>query len=254
MPCSCRPSRSSPGSEAIRCSGGRQRRGGTSERSRPEGSNRAGGNSHEHPRHLVLLSRRRGGAARGRPARRRRGGGALLAPEARLPVPAHHLPPAASAFFCAPFEDAAVTPVDGVGEWAPATMGVARGGELTLTRELRFPHSLGLLYSVFTAFLGFEVNEGEYKVMGMAPFGEPRYVDQIRSIMELREDGSLWLDPAYMRFHDTERAFTRRFERVCCAPRPSKRSTCSRPPATLAAPSGRRSTRTTCSWADRGRS
>src|SRR5439155_548057 len=137
----------------------------------------------------------------------------------------HHLSHAASAFFASPFEEAAVLTVDGVGEWTTATCGRAAGdwgqggpNRLDLTHELRFPHSLGLLYSVFTAFLGFEVNEGEYKVMGMAPFGEPRYVDQIRSIMELREDGSLWLDPAYMRFHDTERAFTRRFERVFGAP------------------------------------
>src|SRR6267143_344484 len=135
----------------------------------------------------------------------------------------------ASAFFASPFEDAAVLTVDGVGEWTTATCGRGTGdwgqggtNRLELSQELRFPHSLGLLYSVFTAFLGFEVNEGEYKVMGMAPFGQPRYVEQIRSIMELREDGSLWLDPAYMRFHDTERAFTRRFEAVFGAPRNPK--------------------------------
>src|SRR5437762_1543338 len=98
----------------------------------------------------------------------------------------------------------------------------AKGERLMTTIVATFPRSLGLLYSVFTAFLGFEVNEGEYKVMGMAPFGQPRYVEQIRSIMELREDGSLWLDPAYMRFHDTERAFTRRFEAVFGAPRNPK--------------------------------
>src|SRR3989440_3462505 len=141
----------------------------------------------------------------------------------------HHLSHAASAFFASPFEDAAVLTVDGVGEWTTATCGRGTGdwgqggtNRLELSQELRFPHSLGLLYSVFTAFLGFEVNEGEYRVMGMAPFGQPRYVEQIRSIMELREDGSLWLDPAYMRFHDTERAFTRRFEAVFGAPRNPK--------------------------------
>ena len=141
----------------------------------------------------------------------------------------HHLSHAASAFFASPFEDAAVLTVDGVGEWTTATCGRGTGdwgqggtNRLELSQELRFPHSLGLLYSVFTAFLGFEVNEGEYKVMGMAPFGQPRYVEQIRSIMELREDGSLWLDPAYMRFHDTERAFTRRFEAVFGRPRNPK--------------------------------
>src|SRR5437764_278709 len=138
----------------------------------------------------------------------------------------HHLSHAASAFFASPFEEAAVLTVDGVGEWTTATCGRAAGdwgqggpNRLDLTHELRFPHSLGLLYSVFTAFLGFEVNEGEYKVMGMAPFGRPHYVDQIRSIMELRDDGSLWLDPAYMRFHDTECAFTRRFEALFGRPR-----------------------------------
>jgi carbamoyltransferase len=110
----------------------------------------------------------------------------------------HHLSHAASALFCSPFEEAGILTVDGVGEWTTAAIGRGRGdwgngggNALTLTHELRFPHSLGLLYSVFTAFLGFEVNEGEYKVMGMAPFGEPRYVDHIRQIVELREDGSL---------------------------------------------------------------
>ena len=86
----------------------------------------------------------------------------------------HHLSHAASAFFCSPFDDAAILTVDGVGEWATATMGHARGNDITLSREIRFPHSIGLLYSTFTAFLGFEVNEGEYKVMGMAPYGRPR--------------------------------------------------------------------------------
>ena len=107
----------------------------------------------------------------------------------RIGVPAkkvlaidHHASHAASAFFCSPFEDAAILTVDGVGEWATATMGTGNGNRLALTREIRFPHSLGLLYSAFTAFLGFEVNEGEYKVMGMAPFGTPRYADDVRKL------------------------------------------------------------------------
>src|SRR5712691_11819248 len=87
----------------------------------------------------------------------------------------HHLSHAASAFFCSPFEDAAILTVDGVGEWATATYGIGHGSDIRVLREIRFPHSLGLLYSAFTAFLGFEVNEGEYKVMGMAPFGPPRH-------------------------------------------------------------------------------
>ncbi|HXQ23700.1 MAG TPA: carbamoyltransferase N-terminal domain-containing protein, partial [Candidatus Acidoferrales bacterium] len=83
----------------------------------------------------------------------------------------HHLSHAASTFLCSPFEEAAILTVDGVGEWATATMGRGKGTEIKLLREVRFPHSVGLLYSAFTAFLGFEVNEGEYKVMGMAPYG-----------------------------------------------------------------------------------
>jgi len=86
----------------------------------------------------------------------------------------HHLSHAASAYFCSPFDESAVLTFDGVGEWSTTTMGTGKGTDLTLTRELHFPHSIGLLYSAFTAFLGFEVNEGEYKVMGMAPYGVPK--------------------------------------------------------------------------------
>jgi len=138
----------------------------------------------------------------------------------------HHISHAASALFASPFEEAAILTVDGVGEWTTATLGRGRAhwetgaSAIDLTHELRFPHSLGLLYSVFTAFLGFEVNEGEYKVMGMAPFGEPRYVEAIREIVELRDDGSLWLDPAYVSFpYHTQRSFTRAFERRFGTPR-----------------------------------
>jgi carbamoyltransferase len=132
----------------------------------------------------------------------------------------HHLSHAASAFFCSPFEDAAVLTVDGVGEWATAAMGVGRGGELALTKEMRFPHSLGLLYSVFTAFLGFEVNEGEYKVMGMAPYGQPRYVDKVHRLLKIGPDGSLWLDMDYFAFHRSpSQAFTRKFEALFGPPR-----------------------------------
>src|SRR5262249_50422443 len=106
----------------------------------------------------------------------------------------HHLSHAASAFLCSPFEEAAILTVDGVGEWATATYGVGRGREITLLEEIRFPHSLGLLYSAFTAFLGFEVNEGEYKVMGMAPFGKPRYLDKVYKLIRVEADGSFQLD------------------------------------------------------------
>src|SRR3989475_6964491 len=132
----------------------------------------------------------------------------------------HHLSHAASAFFCSPFEDAAVLTVDGVGEWATATMGVGRGQGITLTKEMRFPHSLGLLYSVFTAFLGFEVNEGEYKVMGMAPYGPPRYVDDVWKLVRLDEDGAFSLDMDYFSYHRSpHRAFAEKFERLFGPPR-----------------------------------
>ena len=96
----------------------------------------------------------------------------------------HHLSHAASAYFCSPFEESAVLTFDGVGEWSTTTMGVGHGNDLQLTKELHFPHSIGLLYSAFTAFLGFEVNEGEYKVMGMAPYGAPKYTDKVREVVK----------------------------------------------------------------------
>lgn len=110
----------------------------------------------------------------------------------------HHESHAASAFYPSPFDEAAVLTVDGVGEWATASIGVGRGAELELLSELRFPDSLGLLYSAFTYYLGFKVNSGEYKVMGLAPYGEPRYADVILTrLMTLREDGSFTLDQRY---------------------------------------------------------
>lgn len=121
----------------------------------------------------------------------------------------HHLSHAASAFFCSPFDEAAVLTFDGVGEWATTTMGTGRGNDLQITHEQHFPHSLGLLYSAFTAFLGFEVNEGEYKVMGMAPYGSPKYVDEVRKVIKQNDDGSFWLDPQYFAFHfSTKNSFT----------------------------------------------
>jgi carbamoyltransferase len=132
----------------------------------------------------------------------------------------HHLSHAASAFLCSPFEDAAILTVDGVGEWATATYGVGRGTEVEILREIRFPHSLGLLYSAFTAFLGFEVNEGEYKVMGMAPFGEPRYVDDVWRLIRQDKDGSFTLDMSYFSFHrSTHAAYTQRFVDLFGPPR-----------------------------------
>ncbi len=132
----------------------------------------------------------------------------------------HHLSHAASAYFCSPFEKSAVLTFDGVGEWATTTMGVGDGTSLEIREELRFPHSIGLLYSAFTAFLGFEVNEGEYKVMGMAPYGSPRYVDKVWKVVRQYDDGSIWLDPGYFSFHySTRKSFTRKFTGLFGEPR-----------------------------------
>ena len=113
----------------------------------------------------------------------------------------HHESHAASAFYPSPFEDAAVLTIDGVGEWATSSIGVGRGHELDVLRELRFPHSLGLLYSAFTYFTGFKVNSGEYKLMGLAPYGEPKYVQTIKDhLVEIRDDGSLWMNEDYFTY------------------------------------------------------
>ena len=113
----------------------------------------------------------------------------------------HHESHAASAFYPSPFEHAAVVTMDGVGEWATSSVGVGKGNELTLFREQRFPHSLGLLYSAFTYFAGFKVNSGEYKVMGLAPYGEPSFVKVIKDhLIEIRDDGSLWMNQDYFTY------------------------------------------------------
>jgi carbamoyltransferase len=124
----------------------------------------------------------------------------------------HHESHAASAFFPSPFEEAAILTIDGVGEWATASAGVGKGSDLQLTRELRWPDSLGLLYSAFTYYTGFKVNSGEYKVMGLAPYGEPKYVDLIyKHLVDLREDGSFSLNQKYFGYLDgltmTNKAF-----------------------------------------------
>ncbi len=113
----------------------------------------------------------------------------------------HHESHAASAFFPSPFEEAAILTLDGVGEWATATYGVGRGNRIELTHELRFPHSLGLLYSAFTYFTGFKVNSGEYKLMGLAPYGEPRFKEVILDkLIDLKEDGSFRMDMSYFNY------------------------------------------------------
>jgi carbamoyltransferase len=124
----------------------------------------------------------------------------------------HHLSHAASAFLCSPFKEAAILTVDGVGEWVTTGCGIGKDNEIRLSRQIEFPHSLGLLYSTFTAFLGFEVNEGEYKVMGMAPYGDPRYADKVWKLVRQNGDGSFSLDMDYFCFHhSTDRMFNGRF-------------------------------------------
>ncbi len=140
---------------------------------------------------------------------RRRLSGLLGVPHDRVLCADHHLSHAASAFLPSAFDAAAIVTVDGVGEWATATIGRASSSDgrhtLEILDRIDFPHSLGLFYSAFTDFLGFEVNEGEYKVMGMAPYGEPRFVDELSRVLELYEDGSFWLDLSYFSFHYSAR-------------------------------------------------
>lgn len=137
----------------------------------------------------------------------------------------HHFSHAASALFCSPFEKAAILTIDGVGEWTTATLGTGYGdwqggnSKIDLTSEIRFPHSLGLLYSAFTAFLGFQVNEGEYKVMGMAPYGQPRYLDEVYKLVRVDPDGSFRLNMDYFSFtYSTEHTFNSRFTQLFGVP------------------------------------
>ena len=119
----------------------------------------------------------------------------------RIVFTEHHESHAASAFFPSPFEHAAIVTLDGVGEWATASIGVGDGNKIQLTHELHFPHSLGLLYSAFTYFCGFRVNSGEYKLMGLAPYGEPKYADLIRKhLIDVKQDGSFRLDMSYFNY------------------------------------------------------
>lgn len=140
-------------------------------------------------------------------------------PANRVLFTEHHLSHAASAFFCSPFESAAILTIDGVGEWTTATLGYGRASwstgdlnKISLVEEIRFPNSLGLIYSAFTSFLGFEVNEGEYKVMGMAPYGKPKYIDDVFEMVQVNSDGSFRLDMDYFDFHkSTEHSYSQKF-------------------------------------------
>jgi carbamoyltransferase len=121
--------------------------------------------------------------------------------EEKLKFSEHHLSHAASAFFPSPFEEAAVLTMDGVGEWATTSLAIGRGSSLEVIKEIHFPHSLGLLYSAFTYYTGFKVNSGEYKVMGLAPYGEPKYVNKIFDhLVDLKPDGSFRLDQSYFNY------------------------------------------------------
>ncbi len=124
----------------------------------------------------------------------------------------HHLSHAAGSFYPSPFKKAAIMTVDGVGEWTTASIGIGEGNRIKIIKELYYPQSLGLLYSAFTAFLGFEVNEGEWKVMGLAPYGKPKWVDKIWRIVKLHPDGSFSLDFSYFTFHYSDnRTYSNKF-------------------------------------------
>lgn len=125
----------------------------------------------------------------------------LGVPRSKLLFAQHHVSHAASSFFTSPFDEAAILTVDGAGEWTTSTLAVGRGNKIEVLKEMRFPHSLGLLYSAFTAYCGFEINEGEYKLMGLHPYGEPRFVDKIYELLQVGEDGSIWLDMRYFDYH-----------------------------------------------------
>ncbi len=151
----------------------------------------------------------------------------LNIPDEKLLFVDHHMSHAASSFFCSPYDEAAILTIDGVGEWTTATLGRATAdwdgkgqNQIELFGEMKFPHSLGLLYSAFTAFLGFEVNDGEYKVMGMAPYGQATRVDDVYKTFEVGHDGSFRLNMDYFSFHhSTSRTFNDKFVKLFGEPR-----------------------------------
>ena len=143
----------------------------------------------------------------------------LKIPKSKLLFADHHVSHAAAAFYCSPFDEASVLTLDGAGEWTTSLQAVGRGTKLDVTQEMRFPHSVGLLYSACTAYCGFEVNEGEYKLMGMAPYGEPKYVDRIMKMIRINDDGSLWQDMKYFAYHfSATHSYTSAFEEVMGRP------------------------------------
>jgi len=133
----------------------------------------------------------------------------------------HHMSHAASAFYCSPFEEAAILTVDGVGEWETTTIGAGKGRHIELERAIHFPHSIGLLYSALTSYLGFQVNDGEWKVMGLAPYGEPKYIEEFRQLVHTRPDGSFRLNMDFFVHHYSSRWTTdnRRWQKLFGFPR-----------------------------------
>jgi carbamoyltransferase len=139
--------------------------------------------------------------------------------EGRLSFMNHHESHAASAFYPSPFQDAAVLTLDACGEWGTASVGIGRGSSLTTLQEMRFPHSLGMLYSAFTYYTGFKVNSGEYKLMGLAPYGQPKYKEKIlEHMVDVRPDGSLWLDMSYFNYCQGLTMTSERFHRLFDGP------------------------------------
>ncbi len=131
----------------------------------------------------------------------------------------HHLSHAASTFLVSPFKEAAIVTVDGVGEWTTSAIGYGKENEIEMIKETRFPHSIGLLYSAITGYLGFKVNSAEYKVMGLAPYGEPKYYDQVReNLIDIKEDGSFKLNMDYFAYTYGLKMFNRKFERLFGVP------------------------------------
>ena len=138
---------------------------------------------------------------------------------ARVLFPEHHQSHAASAFYPSPFEKAAILTVDGVGEWTTASYGIGNGKDINISAELKFPHSLGLLYSAFTYYIGFKVNSGEYKLMGLAPYGEPKYADLIRDkLIDIKEDGSFKLNMKYFNYCTGLTMTNKRFDKLFGSP------------------------------------
>ena len=140
--------------------------------------------------------------------------------EERLLFSEHHLSHAASAFFPSPFEDAAILTMDGVGEWTTTSLAIGHGNELKVHKEIHFPHSLGLLYSAITYYTGFKVNSGEYKVMGLAPYGEPKYAQLMKDhLIDIKEDGSFALDMSYFNYCTGLTMTNKKFDQLFGGPR-----------------------------------